>query len=335
MKKIVLIITNSGDLHVDLLMPKIYNLGGLTFRLNLDEFPQNYSISVESKNEDSYEAFTYIPTGQTIELKNIGSTWVRKTAPFSFISNDLSIQEKTFAIAETDHFLKSLLYSLDCYWLSHPIALRKASWKIEQTKRAAKMGFKVPETLVTNNPNKVKHFFSLHPEGIITKAMSSAYLSADEVKHEDIEVSNMPTTLITEEMMTGIDGVCEFPTYFQGYIDKEFELRITIIGEEVFTARINSQDSELTTIDSRNMCAEIDYSLFELPEKIKNMCITFIKSYGLEYGAIDLIVTKSGEFVFLENNPGGQYLYIEQLVPELKIQDALATKLVKEALCHR
>jgi glutathione synthase/RimK-type ligase-like ATP-grasp enzyme len=334
MKNIILIVTNTDDLHADLVIPKITIFGGKSFRLNLDEFPKNYIISVESDGDSNNETLLYIPTGQMIELEEVGATWIRKNADFSFFSDDLSIQEKKFAIGESDHILKSLLYGLNCYWLSHPTALRGAGWKIEQTKRAARMGFKIPRTLVTNDANKVRNFYANHPEGIVTKAMSSAYLAADEVDWQDIEVSGMPTTLITDEMMKNINGVKEFPTYFQAYIDKEFELRVTIIGEDVFAARLNSQDSTLTMIDSRNMSAEIEYSPFSLPKEIKTRCIQFVKSYGLEYGAIDLIVSRSGEYVFLENNPGGQFLFIEQLVPELKIMDCLAKKLVDEALCQ-
>ena len=50
-------------------------------------------------------------------------------------------QEKAYADAETEHILFSLLYSLDCYWMSHPVALRGANWKGEQLLRAARMGF--------------------------------------------------------------------------------------------------------------------------------------------------------------------------------------------------
>jgi hypothetical protein len=56
-----------------------------------------------------------------------------------------------------------------------------------------------------------------------------------------------------------------------------------------------------------------------------------VRSYGLNYGAIDLIVTPRGEHVFLENNPVGQFLFIEELVPELDMTGALAMCLVEGA----
>ncbi len=44
---------------------------------------------------------------------------------------------------------------------------------------------------------------------------------------------------------------------------------------------------------------------------------------------MDIIVTPEDEFVFLENNPGGQFLFVEQLVPELKMMDTLANCLIE------
>ena len=334
LNKVVLIITNSVDIHVDIAEEKMTTSGCNVFRLNLDEFPKDYKIVVQSNGDSQEELLIHIPSEKVIESSEIGAVWLRKKADFCFLSDDLSVQERQFANSETEHTLKSILYGLDCYWMSHPNALNQAGWKIEQTKRAAKMGFLVPDSLVTNDPASVLDFRQKHNNSIVTKAMSSPYLGAEEVEAEDIEVDMMPTTLITDEMMANIEAVKEFPIYFQAYVDKAYEVRVTVIGHELFAVRLNSQDSELTMVDSRSMCAEIAYEYFELPEEVASRCLNFVKSYGLEYGAIDLIVTPEGDFVFLENNPVGQFLYIEQLVPELRMMDCVINKLMDEAQCR-
>jgi len=53
-----------------------------------------------------------------------------------------------------------------------------------------------------------------------------------------------------------------------------------------------------------------------------------VQELGLRYGAIDLIVTPQDEWVFLESNCNGQWLWLEKLVG-LSISDALASLLVK------
>lgn len=53
------------------------------------------------------------------------------------------------------------------------------------------------------------------------------------------------------------------------------------------------------------------HSIFDLPSDVEKSCINFLKRQGLVYGAMDFIVTPEGEYYFLENNPFGQYLWLE------------------------
>lgn len=48
---------------------------------------------------------------------------------------------------------------------------------------------------------------------------------------------------------------------------------------------------------------------------------------GLRYGAIDMIVTPGGEYIFLEINPNGQWYFV-QLQSEAEIADAIAELLM-------
>ena len=51
---------------------------------------------------------------------------------------------------------------------------------------------------------------------------------------------------------------------------------------------------------------------------------------GLAYGAYDLIVDRTGELVFLEVNPGGQWLWLEEATG-VPISRAVATLLACRA----
>lgn len=322
---IVLIISHSADIHVDEVEKHLLAKGQQFLRLNLDHFPRDYNIefSVECGNKICYELI-HKPSGIKANNRNIKSVWVRKRAPFCFVSEDLCVQEKQFAEQEVEHLFNGFLSSLECYWMSHPKAIRAAQWKVEQLSRANKFGFKTPDTLITNNPAKVIDFYNKHNKRIITKPLSDAALAADKVDHEDLVSCGLYTTLLTSEQIGHIEAVKEFPCNFQQYIEKQFELRVTIIGNDVFTAKIDSQADERTTIDVRDFSAEIDYDAWHLPVEVASQCLEYVHSYGLQYGAMDLIYTPDNEFVFLENNPGGQFWYVEQLVPELRMMEKLA-----------
>ncbi len=60
-------------------------------------------------------------------------------------------------------------------------------------------------------------------------------------------------------------------------------------------------------------------------------CLAFVKSYGLNYSAMDFIVTPDDQYIFLESNPNGQFAFIQMKVPELKMLEALAACLVRGA----
>jgi glutathione synthase/RimK-type ligase-like ATP-grasp enzyme len=259
---------------------------------------------------------------------------MRKRAVFAYAS-PLAAQEKAYADAEMEHVLFSLLYSLDGYWMSHPAALRGAMWKGEQLVRAARMGFSVPRSIVTNRRAGVEALRASARDGLIFKTLSSPGLAAEQVAPDERVAAGLPTTRITEEHDEALDAVVELPCFFQDYVPKRHELRVTVIGDAVFAARIHSQDDPRTATDCRDMSAEILYEAEDLSPDVARLCLAFVQSYGLTYGALDLIVTPEGDHVFLENNPVGQFLFVEQLVPQLDMTGALAACLVKGATAAR
>ncbi len=303
----------------------------MPFRINLDEFPRDFEVDHETDQNGWSATITHIPSERKLDLDTIKSIWTRKSSDFTFLSEeDYSTQEKAYANQETKHVLNGLLYSLDCYWMNHPLAVRSALWKGEQALRASKMGFKTPTSLITNQPSSVLGFKEKINKEVVLKTLSTPTLSAEKVAvGEQVVTQGLQTTILTDDHLENVEAVREIPCYFQEYIEKKFELRVTIIGDYVFAAKINSQQSEKTKVDMRDYSADILYEAFELPTEIENRCRDFVHSYNLQYGAMDIIVTPEGEFVFLENNPGGQFLFVEELVPELKMMDALANCLIE------
>jgi len=321
--KRVLIVTDTSDLHADLVSLRLASLGHSPFRLNLDEFPRAFDISLAFIRGRWGGSLTNIDRDDTIAVTDVGAVWMRRKGDFNYLS-DLPVQEKAFADGEMEHMLFSLLYSLDCFWMSHPLALRGASWKGEQLQRAARMGFDVPSSIVTNSRQRLEDFRAEVGDELVFKVLSSTLLAADEVAAEDRTVSQLGTTLVTDDMDELLEALTEVPGFFQPNIAKAHELRVTVIGDRVFAARIYSQDDPRTRIDCRDMSADIRYEAASLPNDIADRCVAFVHSYGLTYGALDLIVTPDGRHVFLEVNPAGQFLFVEQLAPTLEMTDHIA-----------
>ena len=84
-----------------------------------------------------------------------------------------------------------------------------------------------------------------------------------------------------------------------------------------------------------NTKSAIPYRAVSLPPLVTERILAFVRSYGLNFSAIDLIVTPDDRYVFVENNPNGQFIFIEDKVPELGLTDALAACLIRGASANR
>lgn len=334
MRKKILIISHSGDLHADLVTAILAERDHAPFRINLDAFPRDYQLSQTVQAGQASARVRRLPEGDWLDLRQVGAVWLRKPAEYAYASADLTAQERAYAQLETQQAIFSTLYALDCYWLSHPLALRGAQWKGEQLARATRMGFRVPASVITNVPDEVRALRAAVGGPIIFKAMSTPTLAAEAVEGDERVSRGIGTTLVDDAMLDSLEAVSELSCQFQEYIAKQYELRVTVIGKRLFAARLYSQDDARTAVDSRDMSAPIRYEACILPDAIQQRCLDFVHSYGLEYGALDLIVTPDGEYVFLENNPVGQFLYVQQLVPTLPLLESVADTLIEGALCH-
>jgi glutathione synthase/RimK-type ligase-like ATP-grasp enzyme len=135
--------------------------------------------------------------------------------------------------------------------------------------------------------------------------------------------------LTAEALQRHVGKVRSAPCQFQEYVEKKHELRVTIIGDRIFAAEIDSQAQERTRFDWRHYDVPMRLRAGQLPSDVAERCFAFVRSYGLNFGAIDLIHTPDGRYVFLENNPNGQWLFVEDGVPEFKMTHALADCLAR------
>jgi len=286
-------------------------------------------------NDSPFEAkIDVLTSGRTMTADAVRSVWWRRPGSFG-LPDDFSLREREFATDEIEHALRSMWASIDCYWMSEPECIRRASWKGEQLLRARRLGFRVPRTLVTTDPDEAQQFFYSCDKHMVFKVMTDHFLGAVKVLEkypgEEIESYEAMTTLVTESDLDMLDSVRVSPCLFQEYVPKKLELRVTVIGEELFAAEIHSQENDETSVDWRNYDVDIPYRAAKLPGPVAERCLALVRSYGLNFSAIDLIVTPDDHYVFVENNPNGQFIFVEERVPELGMTDALAACLVRGA----
>lgn len=318
--KKILVITVKADSHADHLTTKFTQRKIPFFRLNTDHFSKEFSVSClggESGMSFGFLERSGVDGFHSAEIKTV---WHRKPLLEEFASLS-DANARAFSMKENEAFFNNFYASMrDARWVNHPHANRSAGYKLPQLALAKKLGFAVPDTLVTNSGKEFGLFYEKHQKsGVIYKTLNAPFVGHD----GDDAFRSVYTTLVrpTPSILKSIEVT---PCIFQEYIEKAFELRITVVGERVFSERIYSQDDEDTKVDWRRGVAKKNprQEVHRLDSVVERLCVDLVKSLGLRFGTVDVIVTPSGEHVFLELNPNGQWLWKELLLG-LPISEAL------------
>lgn len=301
----ILIICRLPDVHVDAVTKHI-NEANFTFDIWDINNPKTLKFSIPININSSF---------------HYKSVWWRYKGTWLEYQGTLKTQE-AFATREWLAGLRGLAsLTTDIFWINNPVSTAACNLKIRNLQIAAAQGFKIPQTLITNSPDDFEFFLTQIPsQKAIYKPLTYYYEEDNIAVFTSVVPLDAPTKFKNNIYVT--------PLLLQEQIEKEFELRITVVGEKAYSVRIDSQSFNSTRIDwRRDQTIENIYSQFVLPEHIESKIISLHKKLGLVYGAYDFIVDKSGEFVFLEVNPSGQWLWLEQATG-IEISSAIARLLI-------
>ena len=303
----ILILSSVTDTHAILVQKELQKNGNKTIIFDLRKF-SNGSLLDYQIGENPIRQFV-VGDGSKVNFADITSVWFRRPR-YPLMSNRvLTIEDRRFGNMEWINAIDGIL-SLDIKCVNS-LQCQEAAIKPKQLEIARNCGLIVPETLITNNSEKVQAFLIKHGNRVVHKAMSAP-------THRFLD-----TRLWKEEDRRYLTNLKLAPTIFQEYISGSYEVRATVIGNEIFSARIaNLKKSESDDIDSR-LNLDLPYEPYELPEVISDRIFRFMEKMGLVFGTIDLKITGQGEHVFFEINPQGQFLYVE-ILTKLPIVRALA-----------
>lgn len=321
----IIIVTNRQDHTADFLILELQRRQVDYVRFNTEDFPQHVQVVWQIDDTGLSGCFSF-PKAQ-VDFKDIRSVWYRRPVPpmpSADIDDPVAYE---FALAESQASLNGIWRSLDCFWVSHPDNLRKAEFKLYQLKVAAQVGFQLWPTMVTNSPETAQAFYHDQDGRVVYKPLRRGRLVRGE------SVSLIYTNPIGPCEAESLGRVMYAPSLFQKYVPKHVEIRVTGIGNKVFAVEIHSQDRADSRHDwRRGDTAHLRHGLHLLRFDVESKCVALVRALGLAFGAIDLILTPEGEYVFLEINPNGQWAWIQQLCPEIPLRETLADLLISGEL---
>lgn len=317
----ILIVTNRLDQTADYLILELKKRKAEYARFNTEDFPKKVSLNWNIK-DGVIEGFLRLPKRQ-IKFSEIKSGWYRRPVLPNLDNTFHDTVSAQFIIEESRTALEGLWKTLPCFWVSKPDNIRVAENKMYQLKIASDIGFIVWPTIITNDIVSARMFYELNKKEIVYKPLKRSKLARD----------NKQTFIFTNPVLSNhfdkIANIKHAPSILQKYIPKSTELRVTVIGKKVFAVELDSQKIPAAIHDWRKALHEnLKHTPFDLPADVQKKCHELLERLGLEFGAIDFILTPNGEYVFLEINPNGQWAWIQQLCPEIPLRETLADLLI-------
>ena len=307
----VLVLSTIADVATDDVIRHLCKLGIPHKRLNTEDFPFTSTLAFRPTNNSTGWLTAY---GEPIPVPT--SIWYRRIrTPSKPDGMDEGIY--TFCLEENRAALVGSIMTRAARWMSYPAAVWQAEFKPFQLSVAAGVGLRIPRTIITNDPSEIRAAFKRFG-GMVVKPTRRGY-----VVHQGMDFSIF-TSLVREQHLDELHRAALSPAIYQEVLPKRFDVRVTIVGRKIFAVAIDSQSDSAAKIDWRHTAnPQLPHYSIALPDGTCNKLLQMMQSLELNFGAVDLVETPDGEYVFLEVNPSGQWLWLDDML-SLGISDAIA-----------
>jgi glutathione synthase/RimK-type ligase-like ATP-grasp enzyme len=310
----VLIASYPDDVHAFEVALALRNLGHEAQIWHGADFPTRQRASIRFDGND----VRWSVQGPELDIgdRRFDTVWHRRPTPPA-LPQDLHPGDLPVARRECEDFIDGLwhLVEPDALWVNPLASRRRSNLKAVQLLEATRAGFSIPPTLVSNDPTAIRAFLQTNEPAIY-----KAFYPAQWEHGEDVAV--LMTSELSAADLPEDDVLRLTPGIFQHRVPKAHELRVNYLGGSLIIARLLSQQVEVTRLDWRASAAALAVEPDELSADGERACHELMRRLGLVFGCIDLIVTPDDELVFLEVNPMGQFLWVEDCCPELPLLDA-------------
>jgi glutathione synthase/RimK-type ligase-like ATP-grasp enzyme len=201
---------------------------------------------------------------------------------------------KDFCASEAYGVLRAVMDSTSSV-VNEPRAEMRANSKLLQLKSAHIAGIRIPDTLVSNDPQTLRTFLSQQRKAII-KPIVCDYPHSIETR----PCSN------DEFADDAIASLC--PTLVQELVHAAADIRVCMVGDQIFSAELRRADIN-ERVDWRMTVN--GWKEHRLPVEVGDRLLALKRTLELDTGSVDMRLTDEGDYVFLEINPSGQFLFLE------------------------
>ncbi len=302
----ILICSRRDDQHARIVAAALRKIGAYVALWDMQDYPARQHISVDIAATGARMA---VQGMEPDFAQRCDAIWLRRIAWDGHACREAG-QPLDLAGLHAAMFMDHILELVPdrARWVNAFDRAIRAESKANQLVAAAAVGFHVPETLVSNDPRAIRGFARSLGAPVVAKP-----LRAEWVQGHDGSMRSLRAELFDETRIRDDRVLAAGPYVFQRRLDAAFEVRVTVIGHHIFAARIDTQgDDDVVDMHDRTLT----FRAFALPAPITQLCVDLGTRLGLAHYCIDLLASDAGTFHFLEVNQAGQFLWLEQLMPE-------------------
>ncbi|MGY3203281.1 ATP-grasp ribosomal peptide maturase [Streptomyces sp. TE5632] len=236
-----------------------------------------------------------------VEPGEVAAVYYRRPTPYGARFAHLPRQQRDFAAAEARHGLGGVLNDLPgALYVNHPAAVARADFKPAQLRRFARLGLRIPPTLITNDVKTAKEFAAEHGP-VVCKTFRGL------PGGDDGHTGAIWTQRVDPEAFD--DTLAVTANLLQAEIPKTGDVRVTVVGRRVFAQQIAAPDGALDW--RRGNWDALLHAPITVPPPVEAALHAYLASFGLVFGCFDFALTGDGDapehWTAIECNPNGQW----------------------------
>ena len=260
--------------------------------LDLSVFPVGFQVNWQWRKAGPTGYISN--TNWRLDLEDISSVYVHsigsqeRTPP----SNTKELLPALYT--ECDTCLSALLESLPCPVVNRMRGSISNNSKPYQALQIRRCGFRIPPTLVTNDPEAARRFYEEYSGQVIYKSISAVRSIVRRMNAEHL--ARLPL-------------LQHAPAQLQAYIPGD-NIRVHTVGHLCFGTRIKSAAVDYRYAREEGLAAEMEPSA--LPDEVAAACLRVARQFQLLFAGIDLKETPEGDYYCFEVNPSPEFFVYEQ-----------------------
>lgn len=293
----VLVLTEQFDPTADLVVTALRAREIPVFRCDTAQFPSELRLAAELGPDAPDWGGELRNEHRRLRLDNIRCAYYRRPTVFH-TSSTMAETTRDWIVLQARLGFGGVLAATD-RWFNHPSRIGFAEYKPVQLQAAAAAGLDLPRTLITNDPAAATAFAERVGE-VVYKPLAPMSDGAGAIYTNRVTARELADPSIA--------GTAHL---FQEWITKDYEVRLTVVDDVFFAVAITA-GSDAAAIDWRTDYDSLSYRVIETPERVRDRVGKLLGNLGLRFAAMDFAVTPTGEWLFLDLNPNGQWAWIQQ-----------------------